>query len=173
MDIAIIGAVDLGTRVAALRAAAGDTVTALRRRPLPMPAGVQAVYGDLHDAADLQRLSARPDWLVFCDTPDARNEVAYRRLYVDGLARALRVLQPQRTLFVSSTAVYAQDAGELSGHARHTALQPVATMRGDAGSDALDQAGLIFGYHRQYQMIHVRPHWLRGTRKAQLRSGSQ
>lgn len=112
MDIVIIGAGDLGTRLAALRAAAGDTVTALRRRPLPMPDGVQAVYGDLHDDTDLQRLPARPDWLVFCATPDARNEAAYRRLYVDGLGRALRVLQPQRTLFVSSTAVYAQDAGE-------------------------------------------------------------
>lgn len=112
MDIAIIGAGDLGTRLAALRAAAGDAVSALRRRALPMPAGVQAVYGDLDAEADLQRLPLRPDWLVFCATPDARNEAAYRRLYIDGLARAMRVLQPRRTLFVSSTAVYAQDAGE-------------------------------------------------------------
>lgn len=112
MDIVIIGAGDLGTRLAALRVAVGDAVTALRRRPLPMPAGVQAVYGDLKIEDDLRRLPPRPDWLVFCATPDARNETAYRQLYVEGLARALRVLQPRHTLFVSSTAVYAQDAGE-------------------------------------------------------------
>lgn len=112
MDIAIIGAGDLGMRLAALRVAAGDTVTALRRRVLPMPAGVQAVYGDLDAEADLRRLPPQPDWLVFCATPDARNEAAYRQLYAEGLVRAMRVLQPRRTLFVSSTAVYAQDAGE-------------------------------------------------------------
>lgn len=112
MDIVIIGAGDLGMRLAALRVAAGDTVAALRRRTLPMPAGVQAMYGDLDAEADLRRLPAQPDWLVFCATPDARNEAAYRQLYVDGLARAMRVLQPRRTLFVSSTAVYAQNAGE-------------------------------------------------------------
>lgn len=112
MDIAIIGAGDLGMRLAALRVAAGDTVTALRRRVLPMPAGVQAIYGDLNAEADLRRLPPQPDWLVFCATPDARNEAAYRQLYAEGLVRAMRVLQPRRTLFVSSTAVYAQDAGE-------------------------------------------------------------
>ena len=112
MDIAIIGAGDFGMRLAALRATAGDAVTALRRRALPMPAGVRAAYGDLQSEADLRRLPPQPDWLVFCATPDARDEAAYRRLYVDGLARAMRVLQPRRVLLVSSTAVYAQDAGE-------------------------------------------------------------
>ena len=41
-----------------------------------VPAGVQAVYGDLDTEADLQRLPPRPDWLVFCATPDARDEAA-------------------------------------------------------------------------------------------------
>lgn len=111
-QIAILGAGDLGRRVAQLRIAAGDAVATLRRRPLAMPEGVQAVTGDLSRADDLKHLPATPDWLVFCATPDARNEAAYRRLYVDGLARACEVLQPKRCLLVSSSAVYGQDAGE-------------------------------------------------------------
>lgn len=111
-QIAILGAGDLGRRVAQQRLADGDAVATLRRRPLPMPEGVQAVTGDLSQADDLKRLPAAPDWLVFCATPDARNEAAYRRLYVDGLAKACEVLRPKRCLLVSSTAVYAQDAGE-------------------------------------------------------------
>lgn len=111
-QIAILGAGDLGRRVAQLRALAGDAVTTLRRRPVAMPDGVLAVAGDLTHEDALKRLPAAPDWLVFCATPDARTEAAYRRLYVDGLARACAVLKPKRCLFVSSTAVYGQNAGE-------------------------------------------------------------
>lgn len=111
-QIAILGAGDLGRRVAQQRIGLGDAVATLRRRPWPMPDGVQAVTGDLSQTDDLKRLPTAPDWLVFCATPDARNEAAYRRLYVEGLARACEVLQPKRCLLVSSTAVYGQDAGE-------------------------------------------------------------
>ena len=77
-----------------------------------MPDGIHAVTGDLSSLADLKRLPTRPDWLVFCATPDARTEATYRALYVEGLALACEVLQPKRCLLVSSTAVYAQNAGE-------------------------------------------------------------
>ncbi|MNH28531.1 hypothetical protein D3C79_887040 [compost metagenome] len=43
---------------------------------------------------------------------------------------------------------YPQDPGELPGHARHAAFQPVAAMGGDALGDALDQSGLIRRYYR-------------------------
>ena len=108
----VIGAGDLGQRLAALRVAAGDSVSALRRRQLPMPDGVLAVHGDLFDPRGLARLPGRPDWLVFCATPDARTEAGYRKLYVEGLRICLDVIQPQKCLFVSSTAVYGQNAGE-------------------------------------------------------------
>jgi electron-transferring-flavoprotein dehydrogenase len=108
----VIGAGDLGLRLAALRVEAGDAVFALRRRQLPMPSGIQAIQGDMFESGDLAKLPSRPDWLVFCATPDSRNEVAYRKLYVQGLSKCLEMLQPQRCLFVSSTAVYAQNAGE-------------------------------------------------------------
>ncbi|MDT4837988.1 hypothetical protein FQZ97_717310 [compost metagenome] len=51
---------------------------------------------------------------------------------------------------------YPQYPGELPGHARHFAFQPVAAMGGDALGDALDQPGLIRRYYRKYQMIHTR-----------------
>ena len=108
----VIGAGDLGMRLAALRVSAGDAVSAIRRRQLPMPEGVRAIQGDMLECRDLAKLPMTPDWLVFCATPDARTEAAYRRLFVDGLRGCLEVLQPRRCLLVSSTAVYAQDAGE-------------------------------------------------------------
>jgi len=108
----IIGAGDLGLRVAMLRAGLGDAVCTLRRRTLPVPSGVQAVTGDLHSAHDLARLPVNADWMVFCATPDSRNASAYRHLYVDGFRKARDLLQPKHCLFVSSTAVYGQNHGE-------------------------------------------------------------
>ncbi len=108
----VIGAGDLGRRLAVLRVAAGDVVSALRRRQLPMPEGVHAVQGDMFDPHDLALLPNRPCWLVFCATPDARTEASYRKLYVEGFRTCLEIIQPGRCLFVSSTAVYGQNAGE-------------------------------------------------------------
>jgi nucleoside-diphosphate-sugar epimerase len=110
--LVVIGAGDLGLRVAALHATQGDQVSALRRRKLPMPDGVQAVYGDMQEAETLMRLPTTPDVLLFCPTPDARTEAGYRKTYVQALEKAMHTLKPKRVLFVSSTAVYAQDSGE-------------------------------------------------------------
>lgn len=112
LDVVVIGAGDLGLRLAALRAANGDSVTAFRRRPLPVPDGVHAAYGDLLQRRALHVLPAMPDWLVFCASPDARAESAYRQLYGEGLPLCLETLRPKRWLLVSSTAVYGQNAGE-------------------------------------------------------------
>ena len=68
----VIGAGDLGLRLASLRLRAGDAVTALRRRQLPIPEGIRAVHGDIHDPSALALLPESPDWLVFCATPDTR-----------------------------------------------------------------------------------------------------
>ena len=111
-SLVVIGAGDLGLRVAALRAAQGDTVWALRRRNLPMPDGILALYGDMQLAETLRQLPVDPDGLLFCPTPDERSEQGYRRTYVDALRKAMETLQPKRVLFVSSTAVYAQNAGQ-------------------------------------------------------------
>ena len=113
--VVVIGAGDLGSRVARLRAARGEQVFALRRR-LPDAAPGDAVHwlaADLASGAGLDALPERPDAVVVAVAPDVRSEAAYRALYVDGVSRALGCFTAlPRVIFVSSTAVYGEDAGE-------------------------------------------------------------
>lgn len=111
-SVLIAGAGDVGMRLAQLRASAGDEVIALRRSERTMPAGVRGLCADIVSGEGWARLPRRPDVLVFCAAPDQRDEVAYRRLYVDGLRRLLDTLQVDRVVFVSSTAVFAEDDGQ-------------------------------------------------------------
>jgi nucleoside-diphosphate-sugar epimerase len=112
LSLAIIGAGDLGLRVARLRATLGDDVWAMRRRQLPMPDGVHAVIGDMHQAESLHLMPKHPDLMLFCATPDERTEQGYRDVFLDGLQHASKILQPKRVFFISSTAVYAQNNGQ-------------------------------------------------------------
>ncbi len=112
ISLLVIGAGDLGLRVAKLQVQQGNHVWALRRRKLPMPDGVQAVYGDMQEAETLLLLPTTPDVLLFCPTPDTRTEAGYRKTYVQALGKAMHVLKPKRVLLVSSTAVYGQNNGE-------------------------------------------------------------
>lgn len=111
-SLLIAGAGDVGGRLAALRAALGEEVIALRRREAFLGEGIRCLRADLASGEGFDRLPRRPDALVFCAAPSERSEEAYRRLFVDGLRRLLDVLQVPRVVFVSSTAVYAQDDGE-------------------------------------------------------------
>ncbi|HMB57016.1 MAG TPA: NAD-dependent epimerase/dehydratase family protein [Arenimonas sp.] len=111
--LVIAGAGDVGGRLAALRAARGEDVIALRRRDVAATApGIRNLRADLASGEGLSRLPRQPDALVFCAAPEQRDEAAYRRLYVDGLRRLLDVVDTPRLIFVSSTSVYAEDAGE-------------------------------------------------------------
>ena len=110
-SLLIAGAGDVGARLAALQAAQGQDVIALRRRDREVP-GARLLRADLGSGGGLAGLPRRPDAVVFCAAPDARDEAAYRRLYLDGLRRILDAVDTPRLVFVSSTAVYAQDAGE-------------------------------------------------------------
>lgn len=94
--------------------AAGDEVFGLRRDPSGLPPGLNPVAIDLGAAIDARRLPSAVDAVVFAAAPDARDEPSYRRLFVDAPQRLLDALlqPPQRIVFVSSTAVYAQDEGE-------------------------------------------------------------
>lgn len=110
--LVIAGAGDLGSRLAALRTGPGSDVVAVRRRDVTQAPGVRALRADLGTGEGLSRLPRRPDALVFCAAPDQRDEAAYRKLYVDGLRRLLDAVDAARIIFVSSTAVHGQDAGE-------------------------------------------------------------
>ena len=110
-SLLIAGAGDLGARLAQRRAQAGDEVIALRRRDRDVP-GARLLRADLGSGEGLGRLPREVQALVVCVAPDQRDEAAYRRLYRDGLRRLLDAMHVGRLLFVSSTAVYGQDAGE-------------------------------------------------------------
>ena len=110
-SLLIAGAGDTGSRLAALAAADGFDALALRRREVAMGPGIRALRADLRTGDGFAAIPRQLDALVFCAAPDERTEAAYRALYRDGLRRLLDRAEIGRVLFVSSTAVYAEDAG--------------------------------------------------------------
>mgnify|MGYP002777049765 FL=1 len=110
-SLLVAGAGDTGSRLATLAAGAGFDVLALRRRAVSMGPSIRALRADLRSGEGFDAIPKRLDALVFCAAPDERTESAYRALYRDGLRRLLDRSDIGRVLFVSSTAVYAEDAG--------------------------------------------------------------
>ncbi|MCU0755551.1 MAG: SDR family NAD(P)-dependent oxidoreductase [Xanthomonadales bacterium] len=113
MTLLVVGAGDLGLRVAAAGVAAGRVVLAIKRTPVALPAGVQGLWGDV--AALDPGLLPAVDAVLYCLTPDRRDPESYRQCYVERL-RGLLALFDQcghapRLLFASSTAVYPVEDG--------------------------------------------------------------
>lgn len=112
--ILIVGAGDVGARLATGLAAAGHEVHALRRS-LVEYSGVQAVQADVTDPATLTRLPAGLDIVLTILSPGESGAEAYRRVYVGGTRNVLQALSGQtliRHFWVSSTSVYGEDAGQ-------------------------------------------------------------
>jgi len=112
----LAGCGDLGMRVARRLRARGDDVFALRRQP-PVGGddGIVWLAGDLSRDDGLPGLPAGITQLVHLPTPGAREEAAYRAVFVDGLRRVMDALDPaalRRVLFVSSSAVYGDHDGD-------------------------------------------------------------
>lgn len=113
--VLLAGCGDLGERAAHRLIARGDTVFALRRRP---PAdstdGIAWLAGDMTRVDLLPPLPPGITQLVHLPTPGARDEAAYRAVFVDGLRHVMAALDAAsltRVLFVSSSAVYGDSAG--------------------------------------------------------------
>jgi nucleoside-diphosphate-sugar epimerase len=114
MTILLAGCGDLGTEAGLRFAAQGRRVVGWRRSPARLPVVIEGVAADL-SAADLPRVPEDTSAVVIAVAADAPTEDAYRAAYLGGVANVLDALerdgvQPQRVLFVSSTAVYG-DAG--------------------------------------------------------------
>ena len=113
--VLIAGCGELGVATAA--ALDGATVYGLRRSVSALPPGIAPIPADLATGAGFEGLPRWIDTLIFAPTPAARSEEGYRAIYVDALSRLLGALpQPDsslRLIYVSSTAVYGQDAGEI------------------------------------------------------------
>jgi nucleoside-diphosphate-sugar epimerase len=111
--VLIAGAGDVGSRVARRLVAQGKHVIALRRGEVAPDPSIRWLRGDLTRPETLRDLPT-VDTVVFAATPDARDEPAYRAIFVDGFRHLIEALPapPSRTLFVSSTAVYGEHAGD-------------------------------------------------------------
>lgn len=179
MRVLVAGAGYVGAVLAGQLAAAGHEVLALRRTPprdaaarnaAASGAGVDWLACDLTDARAVGVLPlAGVDTLAYLVAADARDDAAYRRAYVVGLANVLARLRahgaPSRVLFASSTSVYAQDDGSRVDEAspaepREFAGQRVregeAVARGAGCSATALRLGGIYGPGRSSLIERVR-----------------
>jgi nucleoside-diphosphate-sugar epimerase len=114
--VLVAGCGYVGTRLAALLAADGDEVWGLSRRPRGLPEGVTPLAADVTDPELAAALPRRLDAAVYLVAAEGRDEEAYRRAYVEGLAQFLAALEqletaPRRVLQISSTGVYGESEG--------------------------------------------------------------
>ncbi len=108
--ILIAGCGYVGSHLGGLLADEGFHVWGLRRTAGELPPGITPVIADLNG---LGELPAEIDYVVFCAATGGGPESAYQDVFVDGLSALLeRMPSVRRFVFVSSTGVYAQRAGE-------------------------------------------------------------
>jgi nucleoside-diphosphate-sugar epimerase len=153
-----------------LFAAAGDLVFGLRRRAGPLPHGIRPLRGDLAGAGEAPALPDGLDVVLYTAAADAADEGSYRRAYVDGPRHLLQWLaqqgqRPRRLLFVSSTAVYGQRAGEWVDEDSETApptfrgrllLEGERLVQGSAFPAVVLRLGGIYGPGRTWLLDEVR-----------------
>lgn len=114
----IFGCGYLGTRIAQAWLAVGHEVYAVTRRaPRAVEfakQGIRPLMGDLTESLKLPAMPAL-DTVLFAVGYDRTTDKTIREVYVLGLRNALRALPDsvQRFIYISSTGVYGQSAGEL------------------------------------------------------------
>jgi nucleoside-diphosphate-sugar epimerase len=109
MNVLVVGLGYVGSPLAAELARLGHEVLGLRRREAPEPAGVRVLQGDATAPDTWARVPSEFEQVVVLLSAGERNEAAYERTYLKG-ARAIRARFPRaRLVWVSSTAVYADD----------------------------------------------------------------
>lgn len=114
--ILIAGCGDVGIALGLLLVENGHRVFALRRNVAALPSSLEPVAADLTDPATLGSLP-EVDIVYYTAAADGRDEAAYDRAYVSGVKNVLKSLRDgnrsvRRLIFVSSTGVYGQHAGE-------------------------------------------------------------
>lgn len=126
-NIAVLGCGDIGQRLLA-RLPQGWKGLALSRNEKPVPPGCEWAYGDARKVESYSAQLTELDALVITLTPGARSDEAYKQAYVEPVLAMIEVCKklptPPLLVFVSSTAVYAQSAGEQVNEA--SVCQPVA-----------------------------------------------
>jgi nucleoside-diphosphate-sugar epimerase len=122
-NVLIAGCGYVGAALGLELLAAGERVWGARRNVSLLPGGIEPIAADLSDPGSLTQLPVAPDYLVYCASADESTDAAYLRAYVQGLRNVLAAVDGsrlQRVFFTSSTAVYAQHAGEWVDEASET-----------------------------------------------------
>lgn len=114
--ILIAGCGDIGSNLGRQLGAAGYSVWGLKRDPSDLAPPLQPLAADLSDPATLQ-LPPHLDAVIYSAAAASFSAADYQAAYVDGVRNLIAALRqarqsPQKILFVSSTAVYGQCAGE-------------------------------------------------------------
>ena len=117
----------MGTALGLALCERGCEVTGIRRSAQQLPAPLRPLPVDVTDRRALERMTPDVDVVVYAVAAGRRDEGAYRRAYVDGVAALLDVLEgradpPRRVFFVSSTSVYGERGGAWVDEA--TPVQP-------------------------------------------------
>ena len=117
MQVLIVGCGYLGRRVATLWRARGYAVFALTRTDenasMLRSLGIEPIEGDILRPESLRELPAA-DVVLYAVGYDKRTGGSKRDVSIHGLTNVLREIVPRmsRLIYVSSTSVYGQDAGE-------------------------------------------------------------
>jgi len=113
MRVLIAGCGDVGGVLAELLLAGGHAVYGLKRDSSSLPEGVRGVQADLLQSETLKDLPGRIDTLVYMPTPGSRDRAGYQAIFLQGWKNLWSALdgEPERTLLVSSTAVYGESNG--------------------------------------------------------------
>lgn len=117
MHALVIGCGYLGRRVAAIWQSRGDHVSALTRSPDNAASlqalGIDPIIGDVLEPTTLRALPSA-DVVLYAVGFDKRAGATKRDVYLSGMENVLHEIGPRiaRLVYVSSTSVYGQDAGE-------------------------------------------------------------
>ena len=114
--VLVAGCGDVGTALGLMLCERGCDVIGIRRSAEQLPAPLRPLSIDVTDRRALERMAPQADVAVYTIAAGRRDEEAYRRAYVDGVAALLDVLEgrsdpPRRVFFVSSTSVYGECGG--------------------------------------------------------------
>ena len=174
----IVGCGYVGRRAAARWIAQGHRVSALTRSPDNarelQELGIEPVLGDVTDPASLSRLP-QSDAVLYAVGLDRTSGKSQREVYVLGLQNVLERLPEsvERFLYVSSTSVYGQSAGEwidetspclpnrengqVCLEAEHTLREHFRTNRGRSGTASFNILRLagIYGPKRLLSRIET------------------
>ena len=113
MKVLIAGCGDVGSVVATSLLQDGHVVYGLKRNTSSLPSGVIPIQADLTNPETFAKLPQHIDRMVFMPTPGSRDEAAYEAVFIQGWGNLWAALEkpPDRTLVISSTAVFGENSG--------------------------------------------------------------